>query len=556
MPFLSPQLLAWRPVVKSGPEELLEAAVDTDIVNSSVLVAIAEPVSRPEFIHEYQLTASPLYAAASVGLKTAEIARTASVDERHGVVDAATCPSHYLPLHSEIASEHDLAGPRPNLEDDLAAIRRCGEAQPTDNLAKRRLAEEQRQAVVDERAAKRPRPRPSRFRSGRPQRRAQQPCQKNTAENADNELRVDASADKLVDASPGSGHQRTESSDSQTRLVGDATFANGNDEGRSRKWATSYDEDGVDDAQWFRVTAEPATEPATTKAGSPTAAAPHTDSDFTTAALAVVDKPINAVSDHDEVTATGIVFDGPLTVSDGDKTSRGDAVVPTMGTWTTSAFAMSKGAATDAAAADAAASSTAGRLANLPYAYTAGIDTGAVSFGSTIAGMRSFPPPSPNASGSNANVQLGTGVDHAYKYTPYKYAAVAARAPAPSSFRPQPAHTAPEPPRPRTEYQGGRSVQYYCKTCACRHAGDDWFCSDGDEDEDEDWSSSDEEDYWFSSDDEDEDEAPAPAVFGPAQRFVVNTGRPLERGDGNVIGIDEVADAGGADDDTADVDDA
>ncbi|EJD36361.1 TFIIH basal transcription factor complex helicase XPB subunit [Auricularia subglabra TFB-10046 SS5] len=37
------------------------------------LIAIAEPVSRPEFIHEYQLTTSSLYAAASVGLKTAEI---------------------------------------------------------------------------------------------------------------------------------------------------------------------------------------------------------------------------------------------------------------------------------------------------------------------------------------------------------------------------------------------------------------------------------------------------------------------------------------------------
>ena len=34
---------------------------------------IAEPVSRPEFIHEYKLTSYSLYAAVSVGLQTHDI---------------------------------------------------------------------------------------------------------------------------------------------------------------------------------------------------------------------------------------------------------------------------------------------------------------------------------------------------------------------------------------------------------------------------------------------------------------------------------------------------
>uniref|UniRef100_A0A6G3ME51 General transcription and DNA repair factor IIH helicase subunit XPB (Trinotate prediction) n=1 Tax=Henneguya salminicola TaxID=69463 RepID=A0A6G3ME51_HENSL len=37
------------------------------------LITIAEPVSRPEFIHEYKLTAYSLYAAVSVGLETTDI---------------------------------------------------------------------------------------------------------------------------------------------------------------------------------------------------------------------------------------------------------------------------------------------------------------------------------------------------------------------------------------------------------------------------------------------------------------------------------------------------
>lgn len=40
---------------------------------SDFLIAIAEPVCRPDTMHEYELTAHSLYAAVSVGLKTAEI---------------------------------------------------------------------------------------------------------------------------------------------------------------------------------------------------------------------------------------------------------------------------------------------------------------------------------------------------------------------------------------------------------------------------------------------------------------------------------------------------
>lgn len=37
------------------------------------LIAISEPVCRPEYIHEYKLTAYSLYAAVSVGLQTNDI---------------------------------------------------------------------------------------------------------------------------------------------------------------------------------------------------------------------------------------------------------------------------------------------------------------------------------------------------------------------------------------------------------------------------------------------------------------------------------------------------
>ena len=39
------------------------------------MVAIAEPVSRPEFVHEYKLTAYSLYAAVAVSIDTESIIR-------------------------------------------------------------------------------------------------------------------------------------------------------------------------------------------------------------------------------------------------------------------------------------------------------------------------------------------------------------------------------------------------------------------------------------------------------------------------------------------------
>ncbi len=37
------------------------------------LIAISEPVCRPQFIHEYKITGYSLYAAASLGLQTEDI---------------------------------------------------------------------------------------------------------------------------------------------------------------------------------------------------------------------------------------------------------------------------------------------------------------------------------------------------------------------------------------------------------------------------------------------------------------------------------------------------
>lgn len=51
----------------------LEAYSPQYKVASDFLVAIAEPLSRPSFIHEYRLTKYSLYAAASVGLTDKDI---------------------------------------------------------------------------------------------------------------------------------------------------------------------------------------------------------------------------------------------------------------------------------------------------------------------------------------------------------------------------------------------------------------------------------------------------------------------------------------------------
>lgn len=53
------------------------------------LIAIAEPVSRPEFIHEYQLTPHSLYAAVSIGLEMSTIVGVLSRLSKNDTYDEA-----------------------------------------------------------------------------------------------------------------------------------------------------------------------------------------------------------------------------------------------------------------------------------------------------------------------------------------------------------------------------------------------------------------------------------------------------------------------------------
>ncbi|EOB11440.1 TFIIH basal transcription factor complex helicase XPB subunit [Nosema bombycis CQ1] len=57
---------------------ILETFKENSKQASDFLIAIAEPVSRPKYIHEYQITAYSLYAAVSVGLSTDDILSTLS----------------------------------------------------------------------------------------------------------------------------------------------------------------------------------------------------------------------------------------------------------------------------------------------------------------------------------------------------------------------------------------------------------------------------------------------------------------------------------------------
>lgn len=55
---------------------ILETFKENSKQASDFLIAIAEPISRPKYIHEYQITAYSLYAAVSVGLSTDDILST------------------------------------------------------------------------------------------------------------------------------------------------------------------------------------------------------------------------------------------------------------------------------------------------------------------------------------------------------------------------------------------------------------------------------------------------------------------------------------------------
>ena len=54
----------------------LEATSPLYRIVTDFLIAVAEPVSRPQYIHEYQLTRFSLYAAVSVGLTQEDIVST------------------------------------------------------------------------------------------------------------------------------------------------------------------------------------------------------------------------------------------------------------------------------------------------------------------------------------------------------------------------------------------------------------------------------------------------------------------------------------------------
>ena len=63
-----------RPIWISPDGKLfLEAFSPLYRAATDFLIAIAEPVSRPKFIHEYMLTPYSLYAAVSVGLSKEDI---------------------------------------------------------------------------------------------------------------------------------------------------------------------------------------------------------------------------------------------------------------------------------------------------------------------------------------------------------------------------------------------------------------------------------------------------------------------------------------------------
>ncbi|EJD46376.1 hypothetical protein AURDEDRAFT_184369 [Auricularia subglabra TFB-10046 SS5] len=115
-----------------------------------------------------------------------------------------------------------------NLEDDLAAIRQCGEAakaQAVLNLGKRRLAEEQRQAVAAERAAKRLRVQHEMAAEafslsiGSSAEAAPATITNYTAVNADNEQPFDVGADKAELDEANEVHEGTEGDDSWRGLI-------------------------------------------------------------------------------------------------------------------------------------------------------------------------------------------------------------------------------------------------------------------------------------------------------------------------------------------------
>lgn len=59
------------------------------------LVAIAEPVARPEFLHEYKLTPYSLYAAVATNIDTESIV-VRNVSKLHNSAIYSLYPAHWL----------------------------------------------------------------------------------------------------------------------------------------------------------------------------------------------------------------------------------------------------------------------------------------------------------------------------------------------------------------------------------------------------------------------------------------------------------------------------
>ncbi|MEQ2181019.1 hypothetical protein GOODEAATRI_007086 [Goodea atripinnis] len=94
------------------------------------LVAIAEPVCRPNHIHEYKLTAYSLYAAVSVGLQTSDIVEYLQKLSKTSVPDGIVqfikkrCIQLEYPLLAEYDFRNDTVNPDINIDLKPTAVLR------------------------------------------------------------------------------------------------------------------------------------------------------------------------------------------------------------------------------------------------------------------------------------------------------------------------------------------------------------------------------------------------------------------------------------------------
>ena len=69
------------------------------------MIAIAEPLSRPQFIHEYRITDSSLYGAVSVGVETEKIIETL---ERWSKIELSPTIKEYIKKKTAIYGKAKL----------------------------------------------------------------------------------------------------------------------------------------------------------------------------------------------------------------------------------------------------------------------------------------------------------------------------------------------------------------------------------------------------------------------------------------------------------------